>query len=288
MLITPNVHSLRIAFKVPIGPGQAVDRFVNIFVLLGTRTWIIDTGVAGSETTLLDLLGTSNRARDSVEGIILTHGHADHIGAAKALREATGARVYAHPAERGWIEDVDTQAKERPVPGFHQLVGGSVRIDHALKDGDVMELGDGLRLTAMHTPGHSPGSTSFLLEEQGLLFAGDAVPVPGDMPVYDDPLASIESLLRLQALEGIGTLLSAWDEPRSGSDVQAALNRGLALVDRIHSAVRAVASTLSSPDALTLCRATLDELALPAAMANPLVARTFMGHYALRDRERLH
>jgi glyoxylase-like metal-dependent hydrolase (beta-lactamase superfamily II) len=132
MIITPNVHSLRIEFKVTIEPGRAVDRFVNIFVLFGTRTWIIDTGVAGSETALFDALRESNRALDSVAGIVLSHGHADHIGAAKALCAATGAPVYAHPAERNWIEDIDTQAKERPIPGFHQLVGGSVRIDHEL------------------------------------------------------------------------------------------------------------------------------------------------------------
>ena len=288
MLITPNVHSLRIEFKVTIEPGRAVDRFVNIFVLLGTRTWIIDTGVAGSETALFDALRESNRALDSVAGIVLTHGHADHIGAAKALGAATGAPVYAHPAERSWIEDTDTQAKERPIPGFHQLVGGSVRIDRELNDGDSIELGAGLRLRVIHSPGHSPGSTSFLLQEQGLLFAGDAVPVPGDMPVYDDALASIETLLRLRSLAGVDTLLSAWDEPRSGSEVQAALNRGIAVIDRIHAAVRNVARNLTSPDPLTLCRQTLEALSLPAAMANPLVARTFMGHYALRDRERLH
>ena len=287
MKISSNAHMYRIPFKIVTGPGQSMDRFVNVFVLLGTRTWIVDTGVAGSESKLLAELQAIGRRPETIERILLTHGHVDHIGAAKSLRDATGAHVYAHPAERSWIETVEIQAKERPVPGFHQLVGGSVTIDHALHDNESFQLDPHLNLRVIHSPGHSPGSTSFFLEEQGLLFAGDAVPVPGDMPVYDNPLASIDSLLRLQSLNGMTTLLSAWDEVRTGPAAQAALNCALELIDRIHVAVRTVSRSVASPDPVTLCRETLKELSLPEAMANPLVARTFLGHYALRDRERL-
>ena len=45
----------------------------------------------------------------------------------------------AHPAERSWIQDVNLQNRERPVPGFSKLVGGSVQLDHELKDGDVID-----------------------------------------------------------------------------------------------------------------------------------------------------
>jgi hydroxyacylglutathione hydrolase len=62
----------------------------------------------------------------------------------------------AHLAEREWIEDVNLQNRERPVPGFFTLVGGSVQLDHELADGDIIDP-DGTEeyeLQVFHTPGH--------------------------------------------------------------------------------------------------------------------------------------
>ena len=251
MQVTPRVHALRIPFRVPTGPDTGVDRFVYAFVLLGTRTALLDTGVSGSTEALLSLVTEQGRSPQSVSRIILTHGHVNHIGSAKALRELTQATIHAHPAERMWIEDINTQARERPVPGFSSLVGGSVPIDEPLQDGQLIELADDLHLRVIHTPGHSPGSTSFLMEEEGLLFTGDAIPIQGDMPVYDDPVSSVRSLARLRAIPNVRVLLSSWDEPRD-------------------------------PEPLSLCKTVLSKLDLPESMANPLVARTLLGHYRAR------
>lgn len=67
----------------------------------------------------------------------------------------TGCRIAADPAERAWIEDVDLQNRERPVPGFGSLVGGSVRIDSELVDGDgiVPDKDRDLAMTVLHSPG---------------------------------------------------------------------------------------------------------------------------------------
>jgi hydroxyacylglutathione hydrolase len=64
-----------------------------------------------------------------------------------------------------------------------------------------------------HTPGHSEGSISLWLSAEGALFSGDAIPLPGEMPVYDDPQASVKSIKRLKAIVGIKVLLAAWDQP---------------------------------------------------------------------------
>jgi hydroxyacylglutathione hydrolase len=64
--------------------------------------------------------------------LCLTHAHPDQIGGAQAICAATGCHVLAHAAHRTWIEDVAQQVWERPVPGFHQLVGGSVPVDVTL------------------------------------------------------------------------------------------------------------------------------------------------------------
>lgn len=125
--------------------------------------------------------------------MVLTHPHPDHIGAVRAIQAATNCRIAAHPAERAWIEDVVLQNRERPVPGFSILVGGSVRLDCELTEGGSInsedtEVGE---LRVFHTPGHSPGSISLSLPNEGVLFSGDAIPVTADLPVYDDAPASI-------------------------------------------------------------------------------------------------
>lgn len=281
MQITSRVHAHRIPFRVPTGPGTGIDRFVYAFVLLGDRTWLVDTGVAGSDVALLGLVAELGREPESIAHILLTHGHADHIGSAKTLVERTGADVYAHLAECRWIEQIEVQAEERPVPGFHELVSGSVLVDEALVDTQRLELAADLHVRVIHTPGHSPGSTSFLVEEERVLITGDAVPVPGDMPVYDDPVQSLRSIARLGSLEGVDVVLSSWDEPHRGPEARASIQRADPLIRRIHAAVLATVPggrPGESVDPVELCRRVLPALDLPESMANPLVARTFAAH----------
>jgi hydroxyacylglutathione hydrolase len=283
--ISPHVVAVRIPFRIPAGPGTGIERFVYAFVLLGERTWLLDTGVAGSEALLLE--AAASRGRPDVRRILLSHGHVDHLGSARALKETTGALIAAHPAERHWIEDIDRQSRERPVPGFHQLAGGCVAIDEELVDGQRLELGPGLTLRVLCTPGHSPGSTSFLLEREGILFSGDAVPVSGDMPVYDDALASARSVQRLRELQGVRVLLSSWDDPRRAEAVAQVLAAGADVIAQTHRAVRELASETATVDPMALTRAVVERLGLPAAFANPMVARTVMSHYGCRESETL-
>lgn len=87
--------------------------------------------------------------------MVLTHAHPDHIGAARSIKSATGCMIAAHSSEKPWIEDVELQARERPVPGFHSLVQGPVTVDRLLEDGDITNLGNGPKIEILHTPGHS-------------------------------------------------------------------------------------------------------------------------------------
>ncbi len=86
-----------------------------------------------------------------IERILITHGHFDHVASLRSLREATGARVAAHPAETSIPAD---------------------EVDEQLSDGQVIPIGK-LRLEVIETPGHTPGSVCFLIRDH--LFSGDTL-----------------------------------------------------------------------------------------------------------------
>ncbi len=231
MQLTPSVHAVRHSFRIPAAPGIVIERFVYSYLVFGETITLIDTGVAGCETQIFQAIRSAGRDPSEIALIILTHSHPDHIGAARAIREATGCSIAAHPAERAWIEDTDLQNRERPVPGFATLVGGPVPVDHELVDGDGIEPDEtrAIDLQVLHTPGHSPGSIALWMQSEGTLIAGDAIPVPGELPIYDDAVASLRSVLRLRGIHGIRILLSAWDEPQKNGDAYLADGSGSGL-----------------------------------------------------------
>ena len=130
-------------------------------------TWDVDNNVwiVGNDTECViidsphDAAAIINQVRGrNVKAILLTHAHNDHIGAARDVAQAVGAPIYLHPADQVLWEQVYTDFKP----------------DAELADGDVFEIG-GATLKAIHTPGHSPGSTCFHLASEGTVFTGDTL-----------------------------------------------------------------------------------------------------------------
>ncbi len=285
MQINKNVHAIKIPFYLTLPSGITVERFVYVFLIYGSNgVCLIDTGVASAEETIFDYLRKTDRKVSDISLIIQTHSHPDHIGAARTIKGETGCTVAAHPLEKAWIEDVQLQARERPVPGFDSLVSGPVPVNRALEDGEVFDLGCGLKLRVIHTPGHSKGSISILLLGYMVLFSGDAIPVPGEMPVYEDVLASVESIKKLKNIPGIHHLLSSWDEPRKGDEVYRRMDEGLEYLQRIHTAVITCSGDKAKPDTMELCRCVLGELGIPPDAANPLAAKSLASNLAVRNR----
>ncbi len=190
------------------------------------------------------------------------------------------------PGRTGMDRGYKLQNRERPVPGFATLVGGPVPIDYELDRGDTIDI-DGTReyeLQVLHTPGHSAGSISLYLENEGALFSGDAIPVTGDLPVYDDVAESEESIRLLRSLRGIRVLLSAWDEPRYGDNAYGQMDLALDYLRKIHAAVIAAAGD-GDTDPMELTRKTVALLGLPPQAVNPLLARTFAANLRARDKD---
>jgi hydroxyacylglutathione hydrolase len=283
MQISPLIQPLRIPFQVKSPAGMIFDRFVYVFIHFGREITLIDTGVASSEGMIFDTIRGKGRNPEEISRILLTHSHPDHIGAARAIQEATGCSVGAHPNEISWIEDVNLQERERPVPGFHDLVRGSVHVDHVLRDGDFIHLQDDTVLEVLSCPGHSPGSASFYSRKDGHLFSGDTIPVPGDLPIYDDVAASVRSIQKMSAIPGITRLYSSWDMPREDGQVYQRMSDGLGVIQMVHNTVRKAALSFSSPDPAGIAGIVLAEMGIPATSVNPLMIRSITAHLRLLD-----
>jgi glyoxylase-like metal-dependent hydrolase (beta-lactamase superfamily II) len=249
MQINKHVHAVRIPFTVTTPAGVIIERFVYVYLIYGTNgVCLIDSGVASSERAIFDYLWATDRKVSDISLIVQTHTHPDHIGASRTIKAETGCEVAVHPAEKAWIENVQLQARERPVPGFDALVAGSLAVNRLLEDGDVFDLGCGLKLQVFHTPGHSRGSISLLLLGYQALFSGDAIPVPGEAPVYEDVRASVASVKRLKAIKDVRCLLPSWDEPRQGDAVYPRIEEGLQYLQRVHDAVRRCSGNSAEPE----------------------------------------
>lgn len=288
MQINKHVHAVKIPFTLTIPPGIVIERFVYVYLIYGSQgICLIDTGVASSVDTIFDYIRKTDRKISEISRIIQTHTHPDHIGATRTIKAETGCSVEVHPAEKAWLENVHLQAKERPVPGFDSLVSGSVAVDRTREDDEVFDLGCGLKLQVFHTPGHSKGSISILLLGFNVLFSGDAIPVPGEMPVYEDVLASVASIKKLKAIPDIRHLLASWDEPRKGDEVYQRMDEGLQYLQKTHEVVLECSEKLSGTDPMELSKCALKELGLPTELANPITARSFAAHLAARDHKKI-
>ena len=181
---------------------------------------------------------------------------------------------------------MERQNRERPVPGFATLVGGPVSVDYDLEAGLTIDT-DGTReyvLEVMHTPGHSAGSVALFMPGDGALFSGDVIPVAGDLPVYDDAVASVHSIRLLRSVRSIRILLSAWDEPRYGDAAYGQMDQALAYLQKIHKAVIASAGN-GNPDSLELTKKVVAAFGLPPQAVNPVLTRTFAANLRARDKD---
>lgn len=102
-----------------------------------------------------------------IEGILLTHGHYDHIAGLSAVRERFGAEVYVHEKDADMIFSA-----EKNLSAKSGLNITSDPAEHTFKSGDMLELA-GMKFGVFGTPGHTHGSVCFLMED--MMFSGDTL-----------------------------------------------------------------------------------------------------------------
>ena len=278
MKVTEHIHALKIPFKLMVGSGKTLDRFVYAFLIYGERICLIDAGVASSHNMIFDYVKKTGRDPSDISMLVLTHAHPDHMGGAPSVQRESGCRVAAHKDDMPWIEDVERQYNERPIGNFHDLVEASVKVDLPMGDGDKLDLGDGKTLEVIHAPGHSKGSVCLLFQEDGALFTGDAVPISGAVPIYEDVVLSIESIRKLREIQDVKALLTSWDEPHHGDRVYEMMDEGMQYFQKIHDVVLKEKAKAPDADMMELSGRILNSLGLPEVALIPMVVRSLQAH----------
>ena len=166
---------------------------------LETNCWLVDDGATG-EVMVVDPAADASAigreiGNDRVSAIVLTHGHFDHLEAVRELVLSTGAPLLIHAADAESIRTADGTGGR--LFGFE---ASAPPPDRLLAEGDEVAVG-GVRLTALHTPGHTPGSICLLAP--GHLFSGDTL-FAGSIGRTDfaggDMRSMRQSIVRLSAL----------------------------------------------------------------------------------------
>lgn len=274
MKICKGLHQIRVDFQVT----PEIKRFVYIYLIERAACYLVDSGVGGSEKAIFSYMQGIGRKPEEIKGIFLTHAHPDHIGSASVIRELTGCTVYASQGERRWIENIDLQFKERPIPNFHALAGASTQVDTVVRDGDVITPEPGMEIKVVGSRGHSCDGVSYWLRDREALFTGDAIPAENDVPIYINKDWSIHTLHRLANLSPVRFYCPAWDKAYTGREGTEAIARALDLIEDIQRGVDAVINSRPVADRATLASQICTELGMERFLRNPLFAGTIASH----------
>lgn len=141
----------------------------NTYFYIDSHTrsgFLIDPGAQPG--LIFDVIGQNGW---TIEKILLTHGHFDHMGAAQSLSENLSAPIYIYPEDAPYLGD--------PYLNLSGNSGRPIVISHyeELYDGEIIRLkaNSGFYLRVIHTPGHTPGSVTFYSPEEKVAFVGDTL-----------------------------------------------------------------------------------------------------------------
>lgn len=228
------------------GVWRVGDWMVNLYLVEDEgRLTVVDAGLPGMYGRLRAALEETGHRLGSIDAVVLTHGHPDHVGLAERVRQDAGAAVWVHEDDDAMVADprhatrysshersfgsyllrrpatlrvplhIGRQGGFRPVP---------VQQRSTFRDGDVLDVPG--RPTAVLVPGHTHGSTAFVFADRGVVMTGDALVTRDDITGRDGPTTvpaafthdSAQALASLTALarSDIPTVLPGHGPPFTG------------------------------------------------------------------------
>ena len=210
------------------------------YVIRAEGTILIDGGAPKQARNLIKGIETLSIKPQEIQLIVITHGHWDHIGSAKEIKEITGAKIALHRKEKDWLEK-----SLKPLPPavttwghiFAKIMAIFVPLVHVPATEVDLVLGDeelsladyGIPGRIIPTPGHSMGSVSVLLET-GDAFVGDlamnGLPMrigPG-LPIFAEDLQKVKRSWQLLLDKGATTVYPAHGKPFPADAIRKALS----------------------------------------------------------------
>ncbi len=187
----------------PVGFG-----FVSAFLIKGDKPMLVDTGIPGGSEKIIKSLSSSDIDPKDISLILLTHCHYDHCGSTAELKKLTGAKVAIH---RLCADSLKYGASEEIIA--YDLKGKIIRLvlpekpfEGSIPDlliDDELDLADfGVKGRAIHTPGHTPGSISVILDSGEAIVGDLASGAPIKWPVFATDLQRVkESLKRVMSFK---------------------------------------------------------------------------------------
>ncbi len=162
---------------------------------LQTNSYILGDPQSG-EALVIDpadhaelLVQTAREHGWTIRTILATHGHFDHVLASGPLQRETDAPFYAHRADLPLIRALVSQVRE----WMGVSASPPAEVTHFVEAGETITVG-GIALEVLHTPGHSPGHVSYVLQERRMVFSGDCL-FRGSIGRADLPGGDYETLM---------------------------------------------------------------------------------------------
>lgn len=224
--------------RVGIHPIGLVDSVC--YLIRSEGSILVDTGVPNKAKGIVKALERLAVQPEEIQLILITHGHWDHIGSAKEIKERTGAKIAMHQAEKDWLEKSLKLLPPGVTPWGRLVMGiAAMRIASVhipATDVDIV-LGDealslseyGIPGKVIYTPGHTLGSVSVLLETGDALvgdLAMNGFPFrsgPG-LPIAAEDMQRVKESWKLLLEEGAETVYPGHGKPFSAEIIRRALS----------------------------------------------------------------